>query len=129
MAPRPARVYGFGDFRLDTGKRLLMGCEGTPVSLNPKAYDTLAYLVEHAGAVVYKDELMQAIWPETAVEENNLTQNISQLRRALGEGHGEHRYIATVPGRGYQLVAGVKAAEATPVASEPAGPASIAVLP
>jgi TolB-like protein len=64
--------------------------------------------VERAGAVVHEDELMQAIWPDTVVEENSLTQNISFLRRALGEGCAEHRYIATVPGRGYQFVAGVE---------------------
>ena len=123
---RGAQVYGFGDFRLDPGKRLLIGRDGTPIVLTPKAYDTLAYLVERAGAVIHKDELMQAIWPDTAVEENNLSQNISLLRRALGDGRGEHRYIATVPGRGYQFVAGVKAASArTATAAAP----SIAVLP
>ena len=128
MGPQPARIYGFGDFRLHAGKRLLLGRDGKPVSLTPKAYDTLAYLVERAGAVVDKDELMRAIWPDTAVEENNLNQNVSLLRRALGEGRGEHRYIATVPGRGYQFVAGVKLAGPTPAGSErPA--ASIAVLP
>jgi TolB-like protein/Tfp pilus assembly protein PilF len=133
MPSRAARVYGFGDFRLDPGKRLLMGRDGTPISLKPKAYDTLAYLVERAGAVVHKDELMQAIWPDTVVEENNLTQNISRLRRALGEDRGEHRYIATVPGRGYQFVAGVEEQvgvhrpETTMACAT--GGASIAVLP
>src|SRR6266496_1405052 len=126
---RGARVYGFGDFRLAPGKRLLLGRDGTPISLTPKAYDTLAYLVERPGAVVHKDELMQAIWPDTAVEENNLTQNISLLRRALGEGRGEHRYIATVPGRGYQFVAGVKVAAPISARTATATAPSIAVLP
>ena len=126
---RAARVYGFGDFRLDPGKRRLLGRDGTPISLSPKAYDTLAYLVERPGAVVHKDELMQAIWPDTAVEENNLTQNISILRRALGEGRGEHRYIATVPGRGYQFVAGVRADASGSAVCESGAAASIAVLP
>src|SRR5215467_9003737 len=129
MGAQPARIYGFGDFRLHVGKRLLLGRDGKPVSLTPKAYDTLAYLVERAGTVVDKDELMRAIWPDTAVEENNLNQNVSLLRRALGEGRGEHRYIATVPGRGYQFVAGVKVGAAMPAGSESAAPASIAVLP
>ncbi len=129
MVPQPARVFGFGDFRLHAAKRLLLRRDGKPVSLTPKAYETLAYLVERAGAVVDKDELMRAIWPDTAVEENNLTQNVSLLRRALGERRGEHRYIATVPGRGYQFVAGVQAGAAMPACSEPAAPASIAVLP
>src|SRR6185369_18053144 len=99
---RAPRIYEFGDFRLDPGKRLLIGSNGKPISLSPKAYDTLAYLLERPGTVVHKDELMQAIWPDTAVEENNLTQNISIVRRALGEERRQHRYIATVPGRGYQ---------------------------
>lgn len=129
MVPHAARVYGFGDFRLHPGKRLLLGCDGKPVLLTPKAYDTLAYLVERAGDVIHKDELMQAIWPDTAVEENNLTQNIFLLRRALGEGRGEHRYIATVPGRGYQFVAGVTVGAAKAAGSEPAASPSIAVLP
>lgn len=129
MASRSAQVYQLGDFRLDAGKRLLLGRDGTPVSLTPKAYDTLAYLVEHVGTVLDKDELMRAIWPDTAVEENNLTQNISLLRRALGEGRGEHRYIATVPGRGYQLIAAVRVAGTKPAGGEPNEQASIAVLP
>lgn len=126
---RGPRVYGFGDFRLEPGKRLLIGCDGRPVSLGPKSYDTLAYLVEHAGAVVEKDELLEAIWPDTAVEENNLTQNISLLRRALGEGRDEHRYIVTVPGRGYQFVAPVQSAAPNSFANGSASAISIAVLP
>ena len=129
MASPPVPVYGFGAYLLDPGKRLLMERDGKPVSLTPKAYDTLAYLVEHAGAVVAKDELLRAIWQDTAVEENNLTQNISLLRRALGEGRGDHRYIATVPGRGYQFIAAVRVAEAMPVGVESDETVSIAVLP
>src|SRR5690349_15871993 len=128
MAPtRP--VYEFGDFRLDAGKRLLIGCDGNPVPLTPKAYETLTYLVEHTASVIGKDELMRAIWPDTAVEENNLTQNISLLRRALGEGRNGHRYIATVPGRGYQFLPAVRVTAAKPADSTPATEASIAVLP
>jgi len=130
MASPTALVYGFGDFRLDAGKRLLTGGDGTPVSLTPKAYDTLAYLVGHAGSIVNKDELMRAVWPDTAVEENNLTQNISLLRRALGEVRNGNRYIATVPGRGYQFTAAVRIASGKPASlSVPAAEASIAVLP
>ena len=84
--------------------------DGTPVPLTPKAFDTLTYLVEHAGNVLDKEDLMRAVWPDLAVEENNLNQNISLLRRALGEGRGDHRYIATVPGRGYQFVEDVSVA-------------------
>jgi DNA-binding winged helix-turn-helix (wHTH) protein len=123
------RVYEFGDFRLELGKRLLIGCDGRPVSLSPKSYDTLAFLVEHAGAVVEKDQLLEAIWPDTAVEENNLTRNISLLRRALGEGRGEHRYIATVPSRGYQFVAPVQSAAPNSFANDSPSTISIAGLP
>ena len=129
MAPSTAPVYAFGNFRLYAAKRLLTVGDGKAVSLTPKAYDTLAFLVEHAGTVISKDELMRAIWPDTAVEENNLTQNISLLRRALCEERGEHRYIATVPGRGYQFVAQVSIAYTKPVGGEPRASASIAVLP
>lgn len=100
-------IYEFEQFRLDEGKRLLFDVDGAPVSLMPKAFDILSYLVRHSGEVVEKDDLMTAIWPDTIVEENNLTQNISALRRALGEKHRENRFIATVPGRGYKFVAEV----------------------
>jgi TolB-like protein/Tfp pilus assembly protein PilF len=127
VAAQSERVYEFGDFRLDSGKRLLTR-DGTPVSLTAKAFDTLAYLVEHSGRVLQRDELMGAVWPDTAVEANNLNQNISILRHVLGDGRGEHRYIATLPSRGYQFVARVR------VAAKAAGSArthepSIVVLP
>src|SRR5919108_6019128 len=96
MADRSPRMYEFGDFRLDRGKRVLLRRDGAPVPLASKAFDTLSYLVEHAGTVLGKDELMHAVWPDTAVEENNLNQHISLLRRLLGEARGEDRYIATV---------------------------------
>jgi DNA-binding winged helix-turn-helix (wHTH) protein/TolB-like protein len=105
-------IYRFGDFSVDAAKRLLVSRDGEAIPLTPKAYDTLLYLVEHPGTVLDKDELMQAIWPHTVVEENNLTQSISALRRALGESRGENRYITTVPGRGYWFVADVKKAAA-----------------
>ena len=99
--------YEFEGFLLDADKRLLYASDSEVVPLMPKALDILLYLVQRAGTVVEKDELMSAIWPDTIVEENNLTQNISALRRALGEKHRENRYIATVPGRGYKFVADV----------------------
>src|SRR3954447_7964309 len=128
MADGSPRLYEFGDFRLDQGRRTLLGRDGAPVALTAKAFETLSYLVEHAGNVVDKDELMRAVWPDTAVEENNLTQNISQLRRLFGDGRGEHRYIATVPGRGYQLVAPVRIARQS-TRLEPGATVSIVVLP
>src|SRR5688572_17386284 len=82
----------------------------------PKAFEILLYLVRRADQVVEKDEILEAVWPDTIVEENNLTQNISALRRALGEKHRENRFIATVPGRGYKFVAEVrKSADASNV--------------
>src|SRR6266487_3780342 len=96
-------IYEFGDFRVDAAKRLLVNRDGEAIPVTPKVFDTLLYLVEHQGLVLDKDELMQAIWPHTVVEENNLNQSISALRRVLGESRGESRYIATVPGRGYRF--------------------------
>jgi DNA-binding winged helix-turn-helix (wHTH) protein/TolB-like protein len=105
---RPVKqFYEFDRFRLDTVKRTLLR-EGEPVPLMPKAFDTLLALVQNSGRVLEKDELMQTLWPDTIVEENNLTQNISALRKALGESPTEHRYIVTIPGRGYRFVANVK---------------------
>jgi len=85
----------------------LLWSEGDSLAIPSKALDTLAYLVRHAGQTVTKDELMAAVWPDTVVEENNLNKNISALRQLLGEKPGEHRFIATVPGRGYRFVAEV----------------------
>ena len=74
--------------------------DGEIVPLSSKSLDTLLVLVEHRGQVVTKDDLMRTLWPNTFVEENNLTQQISMLRKALGERANEHRYVVTVPGRG-----------------------------
>ncbi len=101
-------IYEFGNFRLDAAKRLLLNGVGEIVPLMPKAFDTLLYLVRHNGKVIEKDELMREIWSDTIVEENNLTQNISILRRVFGEKPGEHRFIVTVPGHGYKFVAEVR---------------------
>src|SRR5215203_2918452 len=100
-------VYLFDGFRLDVGKRLLHGPDGKPVALKAKAFDTLLFLVENAGRVIERDELLSALWPDTVVEENNLTQHISSLRRVFGEKPDDHRFIATVAGRGYMFVADV----------------------
>ena len=100
-------IYEFGDFRLDASRRLLTGRDGRAVPLTPKPFDTLLYLVQHSGTVLDKDELMGAVWPDTVVEENNLSQSISALRRALGEKPGQHHYVVTVPGRGFRFVAAV----------------------
>jgi DNA-binding winged helix-turn-helix (wHTH) protein/TolB-like protein/Tfp pilus assembly protein PilF len=99
--------YEFGEFRIDAAKRLLKKEDNEIVPLTPKVFDLLLYLVQNNGKVIEKDELMTAIWTDSIVEENNLSQNISILRRILGEKRGEHIFIATVPGRGYKFVAEV----------------------
>src|SRR5215216_2012616 len=100
-----ARAYSFGDFTLDLREgQLISRGGGGPVPLTPKAFETLVALVEHSGHVLSKDELMKKVWPDSFVEENNLSQNISQLRRALqSEGADAAQYIETVPRRGYRF--------------------------
>jgi DNA-binding winged helix-turn-helix (wHTH) protein/Tol biopolymer transport system component len=100
-------LYRFDEFELDPSRRVLSRNE-TPVSLTPKAFDVLSYLVLNPGRVVTKEELLKAIWPNSFVEEGNLAQYISALRKALGD---KSRLIATVPGRGYQFVTQVFAVE------------------
>lgn len=81
--------------------------EGETVHLTPKSFDILLALVESSGEVIEKEELMKRVWPDSFVEEGNVTYNVSVLRKALGERANEHQYIVTVPGRGYQFVANV----------------------
>lgn len=107
MTEGSENIFEFEGFRLDPARRRLTKGEGESIPLMPKAFDTLLYLVENSGRVIEKDELLREIWADTIVEENNLTQNISALRRVFGEKPGEHRFIATVPGRGYKFVAAV----------------------
>ena len=111
MNAPPAHIYEFGDFRLDAEKRLLWR-EDEPVPLTSRVFETLLYMVEHHDTVLDKERLMEAVWPDSIVEENNLTQNISTLRRVFGETPGSHRFIVTVPGRGYRFVAEVRLREA-----------------
>jgi len=126
--------YEFGAFRVDPGKRLLLR-DGQPVPLTAKAFDTLLALIENRGRVLEKHELMRLVWPDTVVEESNLSQNVFTLRRVLGEQPHEHLYIATIPRRGYQFVAEVRqtpATTGTAAAGPPPGyhtPRSLAVLP
>lgn len=109
MHPRQAHViYEFGEFRLDALRRVLTSrIDGQPVQLTGKAFDALLYLVECAGELLDKPTLMSELWPNVVVEESNLTQTIHTLRRALDERPDEHRFIVTVPGRGYRFVADV----------------------
>ncbi len=107
MSTKNGNIYEFGPFRLDPAERLLTR-DGVPVLLTPKAFQTLVVLIERSGHLVEKDELIQKVWPNAFVEEVGLARNISSLRKALGAGPAEHRYIETVPKSGYRFVAEVK---------------------
>src|SRR5262245_10918724 len=107
MSQRSQKAYGFGPYHLDAARRRLRR-DGELVQITPKAFDILLELIEGRGEIVDKDDLMKRVWPDSFVEDGNLTYNISMLRKALGERTGEHQYIVTVPGRGYQFVEKVK---------------------
>jgi DNA-binding winged helix-turn-helix (wHTH) protein len=97
------KIYRFGPFEIDLRQRVLLRA-GEAVPLTPKAFDTLAVLVTRPGRVLEKAELLKLVWRDTFVEETNLTQNISALRKVLGEA----KYIATVPRRGYRFTTDVE---------------------
>ena len=109
--------FEFGPFLLDSGKRLLLR-SGEPVPLAPKVLDTLLALIQHRADVISKDDLLRLVWGDTVVEEGGLARNISLLRKTLGEKPDDHRYIVTVPARGYRFVADVR----EPVAPAPPPP-------
>src|SRR5215813_5842381 len=111
------QIYEFDEFRLDAGRHVLLR-DGEPLALTPRVFDTLLYFVQHNNRVIQKDELLKAIWADSFVEENNLSQNVSTLRRALGN----QRYILTIPGSGYRFAAEVKST------STPAKPVSAGVV-
>src|SRR6185503_9030659 len=98
--------YEFGRFRVKAEERVLRRGDEL-VALTPKAFDILLTLLENAGRIVNKEDLMKKVWPKTFVEEGNLTQNISLLRKALGESATGPQFIETVPRRGYRFVAPV----------------------
>jgi len=98
------QIYRFGEFELRAHSRSLVR-DGKEIILGSKAFEVLVYLLQHAGAVVAKDELLQAVWPESYVEESNLSQHIYGLRKAFADRAG---YILTIPGRGYQFTADVQ---------------------
>ncbi len=122
-------VYCFGDFELDPHERRLLA-HGSPVALTPKVFDTLVLLVQRAGRLVSKDELMAALWPRGFVHESNLTKHIWLIRKALGENDEASACIETVPKLGYRFVAPVRcvaaAAEARRMAAPVHAPAGVA---
>ena len=114
------KVYEFGGFRLEAAERRLMHA-GQPVPLKPKIFDLLLFMVEHRGQLIVKDQLMKEVWPDTIVEDNNLTVSMSILRKALGEGRFDKKFIETVPRLGYRFIASVSEPSSTPpvMAAEP----------
>jgi Tol biopolymer transport system component/DNA-binding winged helix-turn-helix (wHTH) protein len=105
------QFFAFDSFLVNTAKSVLFQ-DGRLVSLTPKAFELLLVLVHNAGSVMKKEELLEKVWTNTFVDENNLPRTISALRKALGEDPTEHRYIVTVPGQGYRFVADVREVEA-----------------
>jgi DNA-binding winged helix-turn-helix (wHTH) protein/TolB-like protein len=103
-------IYEFGSFRVDAANRLLLR-EDEPLTVTPKAVDTLLALVRRRGYVLHKNDLMKEVWPDTVVEESNLTQHIYLLRKTLGEGPDGRSYIETIPRRGYRFIGEVREVE------------------
>jgi Tol biopolymer transport system component/DNA-binding winged helix-turn-helix (wHTH) protein len=114
-------MLNFGPFTIDLSERELRR-DGAAVALPPKVFDLLALLVGRAGKLVTKDDLMRELWPDSFVDEANLTQNVFTLRRALGDGDGGTKYIETVPRRGYRFVAPLTAAPPAAGHQAPAPP-------
>jgi len=117
MSNAVRQFYEFGRYRIDPDHRQLL-CEMKPVPLQPKAFDILLVLVQNSENVVPKDDLMKAVWPGTFVEESNLAQNVSVLRKTLGDTVGANRYIVTVPGRGYRFAEKVQVVDEGEIATE-----------
>jgi DNA-binding winged helix-turn-helix (wHTH) protein len=101
-------VYLFDRFQLDVTRRQLLSAAGVVLSLNSRAMEALLLLVANAGHIMDRRRLMQTIWPNTIVEDNNLNQCILAIRKALGETAGSNRYVMTVPGRGFCFVCPVR---------------------
>jgi DNA-binding winged helix-turn-helix (wHTH) protein/tetratricopeptide (TPR) repeat protein len=99
-------IYRFDAFRLDAGRRLLLKGDEV-VALPPKAFDILLFLVLSEGRVVEKEDLMRYVWEDAFVEDNNLTVNMTAVRKALGEKGGENKFVVTIPGRGYRFAPAV----------------------
>src|SRR5882724_11029372 len=112
-------LYRFGQFALDSRKRTVSRAD-SPISLTPKAFDVLLFLAQNPNRLVTKEELLQAVWGDTFVEEGNLTQYISHLRKALGDNSEDTRLIVTIARKGYQFTADVTVAEAADTAIQAA---------
>jgi DNA-binding winged helix-turn-helix (wHTH) protein/predicted Zn-dependent protease len=118
-------LYEFGPFRLKADERLLLRY-GQVVQLTPKAFDVLLALVEQRGRLLEKETLLKIVWPDSFVEEGNLADNISRVRKALGDGENGQKYIETIPRRGYRFVAEVRqSSKETPTTVEANSPAAV----
>ena len=120
--------FAFGQFRVDAGTRQLW-CDDRLIPLNTRVFDTLLVLVKHRDRVVEKDELMKAVWPDSFVSEDSLTQSIWALRRALGDHSSQPSFVATVPRRGYRFVAPVTTGTVEPAPGREPHPSDAAALP
>ncbi len=118
MNQKTRHFYSFGPFRLDAGECLL-NLDGKPVPLAPKAFEALLILVENAGHLVDKDDLMRRLWPGTFVEEANVAKHVSLLRKILSEATNGPEYIETIPKRGYRFVVEVRKTEEPEAGSQP----------
>src|SRR5438477_9835904 len=107
MSTKPKHFYEFGPFRVDVNEGFLLR-DGEVVPLTRKAFELLLAMVEDGGHVFTKEELLARVWPDTVVEEANLSRHVYSLREALGESQSEQKYIETVPRRGYRFVAPVR---------------------
>src|SRR6267142_679796 len=117
----PERVLAFGPFRLIRSQKLLLEND-KPVRLGSRAFELLVALIERAGEVVSRDELVARVWPSTIVEESSLRVHVAALRKVLGDGHGGARFITNVPGRGYCFVSPVTRVKQTSPTGPDAGP-------
>lgn len=121
----PAAEYRFAGYRLDVNSRKLFAPDGQPLQISSRAFDTLTLLVQHAGETVSKNRLMKAVWPDVVVEQNNLNQAISSIRKCLSDSTSAPRFIQTIPGRGYRFISPVDTlSDAASSGPRPAAPHS-----
>ena len=118
MSPNCGHILQFKDFTIDKDEKVLLR-EGMPVALAPKVFETLLALIENHGRIVLKEELLKRLWPDTFVEEANLTFNIQQLRKSLGDNARSPTYIQTIARRGYRFIAAVEPLSSAVQNSEP----------
>src|SRR5215510_11355202 len=119
-------IYEFGDFRVDTGQFFLFK-KGQSTPITPTVFRILHVLLDRAGQMVTKEELMRSVWPDCFVEAGNLNRNVSTLRKALDEKPSDHRFIETIPKTGYRFVAPVRAMKYQAAVGAPRRPAGVPV--